>query len=77
VELSGPDGRRRIPLEERNRAPSQYASRYHRDGTVTYWSVYQQSWVRLAAEEIADEILATLPESERLRIARMAASAAK
>lgn len=25
---------------------SAYSARYHRNGTVTYWSVYRQQWVR-------------------------------
>jgi len=31
---------------------------YHRDGTVTYWSVYQQQWVRHAMNVPAKELAA-------------------
>ena len=45
---------------------------YHRDGTVTYWSVYEQIWRRLPAAEISDQTLATMSASERRRIERIA-----
>jgi len=45
---------------------------FHRDGTVTYWSVYEQCWVHIAADLVGDRDLATLPEPERRRIRRMA-----
>ena len=57
-------------------------TKFHRDGTVTYWDVYRQQWVRRSASDILDDpvwgdmILATLPESERARIARIAADIA-
>lgn len=44
------------------------ASTYHRDGTVSYWSVLRQSWVRRPAAEISDRDLATMTEQERRRI---------
>lgn len=50
-----------------------FATKFHRDGTVTIWNVYEQGWVRLAAGKISDRLLATLSEAERKRIARMAA----
>ena len=46
---------------------------YHRDGTVTYWSVYDQEWRREQAGNIGPATLATLSYAERARIARMAA----
>ena len=46
---------------------------YHRDGTVTFWSVYQQAWSRCAAGQIDHAELAAMNDSERARIARMAA----
>lgn len=42
---------------------------YHRDGTITYWSVYQQVWIR-HADEISDRELAAMNESERERVIR-------
>lgn len=30
----------------------------HRDGTATYWSVYQQRWVRRASSVPVEELLA-------------------
>ena len=49
-----------------------YRTTYHRDGTVTLWDVYQQQWVRLAADQVSDQILATLSDTERRRIVKMA-----
>lgn len=49
-----------------------YRTRYHRDGSVTYWDVYAQQWSRQPAERISDAVLASLSETERRRIARMA-----
>ena len=49
-----------------------YGNRYHRDGTVTYWSVYEQQWRRAEASVISAETLATMTASERDRIARHA-----
>ena len=46
---------------------------YHRDGTVTFWSVYQQVWTRCEASNIDRAELAAMNDSERARIARMAA----
>lgn len=40
---------------------------YHRDGTVTYWSVYEQRWV-VRAEQVPDRELATMGTEERERI---------
>ena len=48
---------------------------YHRDGTVTFWSVYQQVWTRCEASQIDAGELAQMNDSERARIARMAAKA--
>lgn len=46
---------------------------YHRDGTVTYWDVYAQTWRRTPATAIRARILASMSERERTRIARLAA----
>lgn len=46
---------------------------YHRDGTVTFWSVYQQVWTRCDASRIDRAELAAMNDSERARIARIAA----
>jgi hypothetical protein len=40
----------------------------HRDGTVTYWSVYRQVWVR--AGSVPDHELAEQGERDRARIQR-------
>lgn len=58
-------GRKTAPLKSR----SQNATTFHRDGTITYWSVYMQVWVRRAsADSIVRDDLAALPERERMRI---------
>ena len=51
---------------------SDLANTYHRDGTVSYWSVQDQQWRRLPAGEIPDEDLASMSDRERARIARIA-----
>jgi hypothetical protein len=51
---------------------SSYKTTYHRDGTVTVWDVYLQQWRRIAADQVSDEILASLNETERRRIGKMA-----
>lgn len=48
----------------------------HRDGTVSYWSVYEQRWRRDLAGSIADRELAAMNDDERERIRRHAATAA-
>ncbi len=42
-------------------------NRYHRDRTITYWSVYQQAWIRRARMIPALE-MAAMSERERRRI---------
>jgi hypothetical protein len=41
---------------------------YHRDGTVTLWNVFSQSWVRTADPN--DQLLDGLPRAEFDRIKR-------
>ena len=50
-----------------------YATTYHRDGTVTVWSVHRQGWVRVHVTSMSDELLSTLTHGERSRIERMRA----
>lgn len=52
-----------------------YRPTYHRDGTVTIWSVHEQRWLRVSASEISDQELAAMPDAWRARILRMAAAA--
>lgn len=42
---------------------------YHRDGTVTYWSVYRQVWVSRASG-ISDEEYAAMDSRTRSRVKR-------
>ena len=42
---------------------------YHRDGTVTYWSVHDQAWVRRASS-VPDKELAAMSGDERERVQR-------
>ncbi len=46
-----------------------YAPTYHRDGSVTYWSVYDQVTVR-RARAIPDQELAAMPADWRDRAMR-------
>jgi hypothetical protein len=48
-------------------------TKYNRDNTITVWNVYTQTWQRIRASRVSDEILASLSPAERARIARMAA----
>lgn len=41
----------------------------HKDGTVTYWSVYNQSWEHRVAS-LPDEEYAAMPEKERNAVIR-------
>jgi hypothetical protein len=50
-----------------------YNPTFHRDNTVTFWSVYQQRWVRCAASRISDAELASMSDPERRRVARIVA----
>jgi len=50
-----------------------YNPTFHRDNTVTFWSVYEQRWVRCAASRISDAELASMSDSERRRVARIVA----
>lgn len=49
------------------------ATKFHRDGTVTLWSVQCQSWQRLS--NVSEETLATLSAAERERVVRHLADA--
>ena len=51
---------------------STYKTKFHRDGTITLWNIFAQAWQRLQADLIADSVLATLSDSERARIAKIA-----
>jgi hypothetical protein len=46
-----------------------FRTTYHRDGTITYWSVYEQVWVR-REDRIPDQELAARSREERDRICR-------
>ena len=46
-----------------------YKTKYHRDGTVTYWSVYQQVWVE-RAWIVPYRELAAMSEPERSKVIR-------
>ncbi len=45
---------------------------YHRDGSVSFFDVYLQSWSRCAADHISDQVLASMDEDERSQIAKHA-----
>jgi hypothetical protein len=40
---------------------------YHRDGTITYWSVYNQIW-EPRQNTIPDKELAAMNDKERVRV---------
>jgi hypothetical protein len=47
------------------------ANTYHKNGTVIFWSVYQQVWIRERAERISDREIAAMAIPDRDRIRRM------
>ena len=55
-----------------------YKTKFHRDGTVTVWNVFSQSWKRISATALVEQcenpfgnlILPTLPATDRVRIER-------
>jgi len=51
-----------------------YDTTYHRDGTVTVWDSYAQSWRRFSAQSVYedDRLMSTLNARERARIEAMA-----
>ncbi len=48
---------------------------YHRDLTVSWFSILDTVWTRQRADLISDQELATMNDRERARIARMASAA--
>jgi hypothetical protein len=54
--------------EPRREEGRKMKTKYHRDNTVTIWSVYQQRWIR--TRHVSDAELAAMPPSERLRVCR-------
>ena len=55
-------------LARRDSDPDPYRPTYHRDQTVTYWSVFKQSWVR--SVRIPDSELAAMDGATRERVMR-------
>jgi hypothetical protein len=51
---------------------STYKTTFHRDGTVTFWNVYEQQWNRTEASQISDQNLASMSEADRNRVIKMA-----
>ncbi len=51
---------------------SNYMTTFHRDGSVSYWNVYQQQWVREQASEVSDQDLASMSSGDRERVVKMA-----
>lgn len=51
-----------------SRRTDPYRTTYHRDGTVTCWDLYTQTWQRTARP--SDRLLATLAPTERARVLR-------
>lgn len=43
------------------------ATKFHRDGSVTYWSIYDQTWKKRVFF-VPDEELAAMPGQERERV---------
>jgi hypothetical protein len=66
---------RRATSAQGSAARGAYEIRYHRDGSVTFWDVYTQSWTR--TDSPSDEQLASLSAAERKRVQRHTGSAAR
>jgi len=43
----------------------------HRDGSITFWSVYNQCWTR--SVRVSDRELAAMPDADRKRVVRQMA----
>jgi hypothetical protein len=54
-----------------NRDP--FRTTFHRDGTITFWNVYQQRWQRQRASSMSDQDLASMSQKDRARTLRMGA----
>jgi len=67
---AGGDEMSRSTTVRTRRQMGQYPTIVHRDGTVTYWSVYEQRWVVRAAR-VPDDDYAALPREDRERIERV------
>jgi len=52
-----------------------YAPTYHRDGTITYWDVYLQQWVRCEAASISAATCATQDDRFRAAVRKARSSA--
>ena len=51
---------------------SEMQNTYHRDGTVSYWSVFARRWLRADAGRIDHQDLAAMSASEREKITCLA-----
>lgn len=45
---------------------SMYRTKFHRDGTVTVWNVYTQTWIRTSRP--SDAVLASMANEERAKV---------
>jgi len=44
-------------------------TKFHRNGTITYWSVYRQQWIsKVEPTDVPDAELAQINQRERARI---------
>ena len=48
-------------------------TKFHSDGTITYWDVFRQQWHDCEPKHVPDKILASLPSDERELIIAAAA----
>lgn len=48
-----------------------YKTKFHRNGEVTFWNVYEQNWNRVRAKSISDQNLASMNKKDRERILKM------
>jgi hypothetical protein len=53
---------------------SNYRTTFHRDGSVSFWSVYQQQWMREQAIHVSDKHLASMSSHDRERVVKMVKS---
>jgi hypothetical protein len=54
-----------------------YKTKFHKDGTITIWNIYLQQWERRQADQIPDDVLASVGNIERERIYKHARKGAK
>jgi len=57
-----------MAMKTQTKTADPYKTTFHRDGSITVWNVFTQTWHRTSRP--SDRLLATLEEAERRRVVR-------